>query len=82
MAAIIRSNVLCVIASVVITEMLLDLFSVTKGIDSKDPDMALLAVNIMAILGTPVISLSAIFFVFLAKRLYRKRAAASKVRLG
>jgi hypothetical protein len=78
MAAIIRSNVLCVIASAITTEMLLDLFFVTKGMNPKYPDISLLAVTMTAMIGTPVIIVSSIFSVFLAKRLYRKRAAGPK----
>jgi len=77
LAAFIRSNVLCIAASSVITEMLLDLYFVTLGLDPKYPEMALLAVNIVAIIGTPLILVSTVCFVFLARRIYRKLAPAS-----
>lgn len=67
MAALIRSNGLCIVASVIITELLLDLYIVISGADSRYPDMVRLAVNIVAIIGTPVIVVSTIGFVVLER---------------
>ena len=78
-AVVIRSNALCIFASVAITELLAALYFVVRGADSPYPDMVLLAVTCTAIVGTPLLVGSSIGFVFLARRLYRRRAAASKV---
>jgi len=77
-ATFVHSKLLCVFASVVITELLAALYFV-RGADSPYPDMVLLAVNCTVIFGTPVLVGSTIGFVFLAKRLYRRRAMSSKI---
>ena len=78
LAVAIRSNALCILGSAVITEMSLDLLVLAQGQNWAYPDMVLLAVNINAIVGTPVIVASSIGAVLLARRLYRRRGGASK----
>jgi hypothetical protein len=55
------------VGSVIITELILGLFFLVMGKDSPYPDMVLLAVNIVAMIGTPVIVVSSLGFVFLAR---------------
>ena len=77
-AACVRSKVICIGASVAITELLAALYLVLRGADSPFPDMVLLGVNCIAIFGTPVLVVSSVAFLLLARRLHIGRATASK----
>jgi hypothetical protein len=77
-AAILRSNVLCIIASAVITESLFVLYGSAQAANSPDVYDILLAVNITAMVSTPVIVGTSVGFVFLARRLYRRNATPSE----
>lgn len=81
-AAFVRSKTLCICASVAITELLAALYILIRGADSPFPDMVLLAVNCIAIFGTPVLVGSSIGFIAMAGSLHRRRVAASKYDQG
>jgi hypothetical protein len=72
MAALLRSNALCMIVSAVIAEALVVLYGLVQAGHSSDVYDVLLAVNITLIIGTPVFIIAAIGFTLLARRLYRK----------
>ena len=77
-AAFIRSNALCIFAGVAVTELLAALYIVIGGADTPFPDMLLVGVSCIAIVGTPVLIVSAMGFVLLARRLRIGRVAGSK----
>ena len=78
LAAFIRSHLLCIIAATLISEILLDLYSVTAGLDPRYPEMSLLAVNLITFFGTPVLAASATATVLLTRRLRRHHPADPK----
>ena len=72
MAAVVRSNALCVAASTITAELLLDLYILSATANSRDQDMVLLAVNVNALIGTPVMLVSSIISVAWARRFCRR----------
>jgi hypothetical protein len=79
MTAFVRSNALCIIASTIISEMLIGLCIVTLGDDSQHPeDNVLLAMSVIVIFGTPVILGTSAGFMFLARRFYRRHEGISR----
>ena len=77
-AAILRSNLLCIFASGVITGSLLVLYGLTQAAHSQHPDDVMLAMIITTFFSTPVIFGTSIGFVFLARRLYRRNATPAE----
>ena len=74
-AAVVRSNVLCIISSVVATEGVIALYGLNSAAGSREVHDVLLAMNISLILSTPVIVGTSVGFVVLARRLYRGQRA-------
>jgi len=72
MAALLRSNGLCMIASAAITESLIIFYMLKQAAHSPDVHDILLAANITLIVGTPIFIVSAVGFTLLARRVYRK----------
>jgi len=71
-AAFIRSNALCMIASAVTAELLVILYGLHAAAGSPDAHDVLLAVNITWMVCTPVFIGAAVGFTLLARRLYRR----------
>jgi hypothetical protein len=68
----VRSAVLAVIGSTIITEMLLAIYVLTLAKDSPDAADGILAANILAMLSTPVVFGTSCGFVFCWNRLRRR----------
>ena len=73
LAIFIRSNLLCIIASIMICELLTTLFGLLQAAQSHDGYDALLGVNITIIIDIPIFIGTVIVFTFLARRIYQKR---------
>lgn len=71
-ARFIRTNWLCIAASVIIAESLVTLYGLVQAVDSPHAEDVLLGVVVTAMFGTPVVIVSAWGSTFLARKVYRK----------
>ena len=73
-ASFVRSNVLAVIASTAITEMLVAIYFLTQAQHSADATDCILAANVTVIVTTPVIVCTSCGFIFCLRRFRRRHS--------
>jgi hypothetical protein len=75
LAGFVRAKGLCILASVIITELAAALVFASQGRNSAHPeDAILLPATCVVLIGTPVLVVSSVGFTFLAWRLYKRKA--------